>query len=670
VLSPSHFPLAFSSTASTAWGYDALDRLTGETYTSSVSGQSYADTFSYDLVGNRLTKTHDAGSADESISYGYNHDDQLQTETGTLNGAAEYATAYLYDANGSLTSKTRTDTSVDPQLIVNGGAAQRSMVTSLQVVFDEAVALSSGALTLQGTNSSGITLTISNPSGDQKTYVVTFSGSTIIGGSLPDGNYSLLVAASGVHDVTGGAQTLAADQTLPFFRFFGDINGDRTVNGTDYRAFFQTYLQTSPSTGYNPAFDYNSDGTVNGTDDRKFFGNYLETLSVPAGGASAVVDTYTYDLKNQLASSMVNGVTTTYVTNANGDRVSETTGNVTTCSLVDDTNPTGYSQILEQNTSTSGAPATSYIIGDRVLGQATAGAPSYLISDGQGSTRLVTDASGSVTARYAYDAFGNAVGFTAGGAATSILYSGQQFDAGLSEYHLRARDYDPLTGTFTTFDSANNGNADPIDLHKYLYAGANPLNAWDPTGHFELAELQTVVGDTLDLASEINSVVQRVRSVANGISDVINIGQAIFSLLSNPAALFDTAFSQIATEFGSQFSFAYIQKLIEDAGASLISNLPTILEFNLRLDKLAETEQKLSKSTSTILVFLPLPVLGSSVRRTIIPTPLTIGSGSSQFPVSLFLAARGFNAYLLGQFTVLKRPPQKTHIGCFPARTR
>jgi hypothetical protein len=34
------------------------------------------------------------------------------------------------------------------------------------------------------------------------------------------------------------------------------------------------------------------------------------------------------------------------------------------------------------------------------------------------------------------------------------------------------------------------------------------------------------------------------------------------------------------------------------------------------------------------------------------------------------LAARGFNAYLLGQFTVLKRPPQKTHIGCFPARTR
>lgn len=293
--------------SSTAWSYDALDRLTGETYTSSVSGQSYADTFSYDLVGNRLTKTDVSGSNSESIAYTYNNDDQLQTETGTLNGSPEYATTFVDDANGSLISKTRT-------------------------------------------------------------------------------------------------------------------------------------------------------------------------------GADPETDTYTYDLQNQLASATVNGTTTTYATDAAGDQVSQTTSGTTTSSLVDDNNLTGYSQILEQ--STGGTITTSCILGDRVLGQGSSGTPSYFVFDGQGSTRLVTDSTGAVSARYSYDAFGNLLGTSPSGLVTSILYTGQQFDAGLGEYDLRARYYDPSTGTFTSFDSANNGNADPTDLHKYLYTGANPINRSDPNFAF------------------------------------------------------------------------------------------------------------------------------------------------------------------------------------------
>src|SRR5205085_1153532 len=42
-----------TSTTTKTWGYDNLMRLTSEAVTSSISANSYTDTYSYDLVGNR-----------------------------------------------------------------------------------------------------------------------------------------------------------------------------------------------------------------------------------------------------------------------------------------------------------------------------------------------------------------------------------------------------------------------------------------------------------------------------------------------------------------------------------------------------------------------------------------------------------------------------------------
>jgi hypothetical protein len=38
--------------------------------------------------------------------------------------------------------------------------------------------------------------------------------------------------------------------------------------------------------------------------------------------------------------------------------------------------------------------------------------------------------------------------------------------------------------------------SDPMSLHKYLYASANPINATDPTGRFTILEC-TVTGQSL-----------------------------------------------------------------------------------------------------------------------------------------------------------------------------
>jgi len=72
---------------------------------------------------------------------------------------------------------------------------------------------------------------------------------------------------------------------------------------------------------------------------------------------------------------------------------------------------------------------------------------------------------------------------------TPSFCSGEQFDADLGLYYLCARYYNPATGRFMSRDPLDaqprNPDRTPIDprrLHKYLYAGADPVNLEDPRG--------------------------------------------------------------------------------------------------------------------------------------------------------------------------------------------
>ena len=84
--------------------------------------------------------------------------------------------------------------------------------------------------------------------------------------------------------------------------------------------------------------------------------------------------------------------------------------NQSTVFLLDTQNPTGYAQVLEELDAPGGVPAVSYTLGQEVLSQAQGGSVSHLLHDGHGSTRLLTDATGNVTDRYSYDAYGQMLG--------------------------------------------------------------------------------------------------------------------------------------------------------------------------------------------------------------------------------------------------------------------
>ena len=95
-------------------------------------------------------------------------------------------------------------------------------------------------------------------------YVVSFSGASVINGSIADGVYDLKLDHTKVHDALN--QTLATDYLFSFFRLYGDFNGDGTVNNSDFFQFRRTFNLRSGQAGYIPFFDYDGDGTVNNSD--------------------------------------------------------------------------------------------------------------------------------------------------------------------------------------------------------------------------------------------------------------------------------------------------------------------------------------------------------------------------------------------------------------------
>jgi len=130
---------------------------------------------------------------------------------------------------------------------------------------------------------------------------------------------------------------------------------------------------------------------------------------------------------------------------------------------------------------------THYTRGAEIISLSRPGEKHYYLNDGHGSVRALSDTDGQVTDTYLYDAFGNLLSKT-GTTANDFLYTGEQYDANTGFYYLRARYMNPSTGTFTSPDAYAGTIFDPVSLHKYLYANANPVMNRDPSGYYTIAD--------------------------------------------------------------------------------------------------------------------------------------------------------------------------------------
>jgi RHS repeat-associated protein len=230
--------------------------------------------------------------------------------------------------------------------------------------------------------------------------------------------------------------------------------------------------ESSTISGLNPGtFSYNVDDEVS-TDTYDFNGNTLTT-----GGK-----TFTYDSENELKT--MNGGAVTLIYDGDGNRVAKSVNGVTTRYLIDDLNPTGLPQVVEELV--NGVVQRQYTYGLQLISEnqliSNTWTASFYETDGAGNVRQLTNSAGAVTDSYEYDTFGNEVTST-GATPNSYLYRGEQYDTDLSLYYLRARYYNPATGRFLSVDSeAGQGQ------RRYEYAGADPVNGTDPSGNEAIVE--------------------------------------------------------------------------------------------------------------------------------------------------------------------------------------
>jgi RHS repeat-associated protein len=481
---------------STAYAYDAMSRLLSKTPDAFFAAPTV--TFTYTATGERATM-NDAGGA---TVYLYNSRDWLTNKSWTPIGQASgLSLNYAYDGAGNLTaiqSSTTGGTSV---------AYDYDPLNRLDGVNDAHI----GCCAEYGYDAVGNLQSQSYPNGIASTYQYDLLNrltnlTTLNGSSGLVAKYSYTVAPSG-HRLTA-AENVVITNTVH------TINRIYSYDAT-YRLINEALSVTGPiSLPASANMGYTLDDV----------GNRLARTTTGFGSGTLASTTSTYDANDRLNSDTydANGNTTTghilaadaavhdafdfedHLINRNngqvtviydgdGNRVSKTVSGITTLFLVDDRNPSGYAQVLEEHIVTgASAPVLNrvYIYGSDLISQnqwtGSAWTLNFYGYDGHGSVRYLTATNAAVTDTYDYDAFGTLIAHS-GATPNNYLYCGEQFDADLGLYYNRARYLNVDSGRFWTMDTFEGWALDPISLHKYLYTHADPVDAVDPSGNFEFS---------------------------------------------------------------------------------------------------------------------------------------------------------------------------------------
>lgn len=103
----------------------------------------------------------------------------------------------------------------------------------------------------------------------------------------------------------------------------------------------------------------------------------------------------------------------------------------------------------------------------------------YLYGDDRHSVVFTTDDRGNQVSSYKYDEYGNVTAETGdtNHDLTNFAYAGEYLDSETGNYYLRARWYEPTTGSFLSMDPASASTGE-----NYSYGSGNPLRYSDPLG--------------------------------------------------------------------------------------------------------------------------------------------------------------------------------------------
>jgi RHS repeat-associated protein len=559
--------------------YDTLGNLERIT---DFNGKTISYTYnSYNRITSKLLPNQ------TPTNYTYNLDGLLETTTDSRG-----TTTYKYDERGRLISRT------DPY-----GPYIATNKPTIEYSYDELGRISCVKTAIGNTiytyDEDNRLKTVTAPQGETTTYHYDKLGNLIrtelANNVVETRQYNSLnrlieVKTTRINPVS------QQEEIISKFNYTLDAEGNRqSVVERDGRQIKYKYDELDRLTE-----EINGDRTITYTYDA--VGNRLSKTDSQEG-----VTTYIYNSLNELTSSTINAVTTTYTYDNNGNLISEVTGtNSKTYKWVNDgenrlmgitiNNASGTSSIeyrydaqgirvaqivdgvetrflvdtLQQEPQVlaeydvAGNIKSSYVYGKDLISQSQGSEQFFYHTDGLGSTKVLTNASGQESIRYLYDAFGNLLS-QIGNSDNAYLFAGEQRDSETGLDYLRARYYNSVTGRFISADAYEGTLTDPMSLHDYLYAHANPVMNTDPSGYFTLQEFGAAFA---------------ISSIVSGLG-IVN-GAALLNVLTGGSAYDSLAkYDQFLAGFADIVTFSGSTKLREKLYGSAATSNHRGLFFNL-----------------------------------------------------------------------------------------
>ncbi len=449
----------------TTFEYDTFKRLTTKhlpggvtasyAYTSAgLRTQAGDDSYVYD-VGGRVTQEHKASG--QTLTYGYDaagNRTSLTTPQGT--------TTYTYDALNRL--KTVADAAGITTYAYDAVGRKAS------TVYPNGVTTTYGYDTLDRL----VQVTNTGPGGPISSYTYTLG---------PAGNRTQVVEAGSATANRTVTYSFDALRRLTQEQIVspGPVTTTSTysLDGVGNRT---QMISAGVTTTY--AYDANDQLISQTTGGITTLSTFDSNGNLVGSNGAGVTNIYGYDAENRLVSASVPAGSFNYAYDADGMRVGRSSGSVTTNFLLDKNRD--FAQVQAE---TTGADTITYTYGDSLINQQHSGTGTrFYLADGQRSTRQLTTTLGAVSDTYTFDAFGVPLA-AAGATANPYRYVGEQQDTDTGLYYLRARYINPNTGRFLTTDPASGNPWQPMSLHRYVYANADPVNWRDPSGREGLTEI-------------------------------------------------------------------------------------------------------------------------------------------------------------------------------------
>jgi RHS repeat-associated protein len=389
--------------------------------------------YSYDNAGNLTNRGPPSGAG---VSYTYT----VRDEVASITYPSGQVINYTYDNVGNLLT------------------AKNTAIGSFTYTYDE----TNNVTTVTNPNKTKQSNQYNNT--DEITQTVIKNGTTSLYNKDYSYNENTGYLEKSDTTIKGNAETLTENYSYDSLSRLSSVTSDQTAAGK------YQYSNTGNLTN-----NLGQSQTFNQANQLTATPSTTNTYDARGNRSTSNGTTYSYNQKNQLTQFKTNSKQVDYTYDVDG-LIKNRTDSTGTDEFVWD-----YQNSIPLLLSDGDY---EYFYGDSTTPiaqiQKTTGVVTYLHADALGSVVSATNTAGTQVASYVYKAYGELqdVGTTdKTHSKTRFGYAGEWLDPDSGLYNLRARWYEPMTGTFLTRDPLEQATNEA-----YSYGSGNPLANTDPSG--------------------------------------------------------------------------------------------------------------------------------------------------------------------------------------------